>query len=91
MSLAIASCHGLETERLDPLSCDRCADQPASVGCHEGDHFRSGPGGRSDQVGLVLASRVVSHDHEFTGGDVGHDFLDWAEGQCAHAMRGCWD
>ncbi len=71
--------HPLQTELLRALVRDRHADQAAAVHGHEIDRLRRGFLRRHDEVALVLAIRIVGHDHEPALRDVLQDIVDGIE------------
>lgn len=86
VALAVAAGHGGEVEGFDALGGDGGADEAAALGGHEGDHLGGDEGGGADEVSFVLAAGVVGDDHQTPGGDIGDDFLNWAEIQCNHGV-----
>ena len=83
-ALMVAAGHLRKVEFLGALRGKGRADQPAAVDCHEVHHLARAERGGSDQIGLVLAIRIVGNDHEFSGGDIGDDLADGVENERRH-------
>ena len=79
--------HRRKIKGFDAFPRDGRADQSSSVGRHEGNGLRSGPGGCTNEVGFVFPPRIVGYDDELAASDVGDNFFDGAEGQGGHGLK----
>ena len=79
--------HRAKLELVAALGREAEADEPASVGRHEGDRLRRDELRRDREVALVLAVGVVDDDDEAPGADVLDRLLDRREGRCG--LRRC--
>ena len=82
LRLAILRHHSLQTELLRPLVRNRHANQTATMRRHEIHRLRRHLLRRHHQIALVLAVRIIGHDHDASLGDVAHHIVNRVELKC---------